>query len=420
LHGPPGTGKSSFAYRMSRLLKRDIICFKLSKYTTFEDLFHDLCNPQKFLSNRKPENLIYLFDEFDAVIERLAGGDTVTHDEYVKNKLALDYEEQKHRKRLNDILRHPLNPIMMTLTRMIREYIPNGLVQVKKPTTETPSGDKPVTNTADRQEDIDIEKDKYITEKICDILLDNLNDAADITRLAQQIKSEFILPWNVKTTMECTGFAGAFRAVQIKTSINGLVRCLLNPGQWELLEYYSEYTLDRHKLKLPEDFKNFVKAWSIETYNSAKGAIFNTSRKRLRFEDLQEIFDGAVPIIGAIIIATTNRYEFIREKCPALVRAGRLTPYYFGNMTDVAMKQLTEYYFKRSPTFKIGKCDKLMPALVVNVAMQCIFKNPDNDKAYEDFAMKVQNIITESANIQPTTIVSKPDNDESNNDDNDK
>jgi hypothetical protein len=61
--------------------------------------------------------------------------------------------------------------------------------------------------------------------------------------------------------------------------------------------------------------------------------------------DLLEIFQGPVPREGQIIIATTNKYDEIKEVCPALFRPGRLTPVEFGYMTCKEVNELANVYF---------------------------------------------------------------------------
>ena len=75
LHGPPGTGKSSFAYRVAMTLKRDIISMDLTKYPNrfiIDKLMHGYINV--CLSNGNmisPSQSVYVFDEFDRTIEFL-------------------------------------------------------------------------------------------------------------------------------------------------------------------------------------------------------------------------------------------------------------------------------------------------------------------------------------------------------------
>lgn len=75
LHGPPGTGKSSFAYRVAMTLKRDIISMDLTKYPNryiIDKLMHGYINV--CLNNGhmiSPSQSVYVFDEFDRSIEFL-------------------------------------------------------------------------------------------------------------------------------------------------------------------------------------------------------------------------------------------------------------------------------------------------------------------------------------------------------------
>lgn len=72
--------------------------------------------------------------------------------------------------------------------------------------------------------------------------------------------------------------------------------------------------------------------------------------------DLLDILQGSMSINGSVIIAMTNRYEFIRDTCPELVRDGRLTPVYFDYLDKNSFIELCNYHFKNKPTNEQIKC----------------------------------------------------------------
>jgi hypothetical protein len=70
----------------------------------------------------------------------------------------------------------------------------------------------------------------------------------------------------------------------------------------------------------------------------------------IQLHDLLEIFQGVVPAMQSIIIATTNCFEELQRICPALFRIGRLTPVPFHQFDLSTLNQLTNFYFHKSIT----------------------------------------------------------------------
>ena len=62
-------------------------------------------------------------------------------------------------------------------------------------------------------------------------------------------------------------------------------------------------------------------------------------------QDLLEVLQGPVARPGQIIIATTNRLDDLVAKCPALFRAGRLTPVHFDYLKRAEVNKLAAFYF---------------------------------------------------------------------------
>jgi ATP-dependent 26S proteasome regulatory subunit len=92
--------------------------------------------------------------------------------------------------------------------------------------------------------------------------------------------------------------------------------------------------------------------------------------------DLLEIFQGPVPREGQIIIATTNKYDEIKEVCPALFRPGRLTPVEFGYMTSKEVNELANVYFGHEVDIKFNP--QIPTSKIIEIALYAKLNNdPD-------------------------------------------
>lgn len=61
-------------------------------------------------------------------------------------------------------------------------------------------------------------------------------------------------------------------------------------------------------------------------------------------DDFLSIISGPIHIPGLIIMAMTNDFAYIKNECPALVRAGRFTPVLFDNGDAALYKQIVTHY----------------------------------------------------------------------------
>lgn len=72
LHGPPGTGKSSYAWRIAMALGRHIVSIDLRTIKDRHTILTVLRNPVVAGRHVKPSDVVFIFDEFDIVVQELA------------------------------------------------------------------------------------------------------------------------------------------------------------------------------------------------------------------------------------------------------------------------------------------------------------------------------------------------------------
>lgn len=120
-------------------------------------------------------------------------------------------------------------------------------------------------------------------------------------------------------------------------------------------------------------------------------SVKKTVNKDISLKDMLEIFQGAVPNEGLIIIATTNHYEEIQKLCPALFRPGRLTPIYFGEPTRETIIQMCQYYFDREPDFDIPDELRYPTSKIINICLEASMSN-----GYDYFRDELINLFKKS------------------------
>lgn len=106
---------------------------------------------------------------------------------------------------------------------------------------------------------------------------------------------------------------------------------------------------------------------------------FSFNEEDITINDLLEIFQGPVPLDGSIIIATTNFIEEIKKMCPALIRHGRLTPVYFGNLEDLTFQEMSVHFFGTPIDVTIGET-KIPPSHAVDLMADIRLNRTDLDK----------------------------------------
>lgn len=104
------------------------------------------------------------------------------------------------------------------------------------------------------------------------------------------------------------------------------------------------YIREQKQLK-DENYDQMIELVKSEKYEAVK--IKDDKTNDLRLRDLLEIFQGPIPFEQMIIMATTNKYQEIKEMCPELFRPGRLTPVHFDYINKETLQEISMYYFQQ-------------------------------------------------------------------------
>jgi hypothetical protein len=86
--------------------------------------------------------------------------------------------------------------------------------------------------------------------------------------------------------------------------------------------------------------------------------------------DLLELFQGPVQLEGMIVIATTNKYDEIKDICPELFRPGRLTPIYFGYINAATIQDISQHFFKRKINWRLPEQISVPTSVIISLAMK--------------------------------------------------
>jgi hypothetical protein len=132
---------------------------------------------------------------------------------------------------------------------------------------------------------------------------------------------------------------------------------------------------------ITSDIKSLVKDLTSDTQNDD-----------LSLQDLLELFQGPIPIKDRLIVATTNNFEEIKIKIPALFRSGRLTPVEFNYLDWNSLNELSQYYFDKQLT--IPKKDiRIATSQIVEIAVKYALI----DKDFNGFQSELSNLINRAS-----------------------
>jgi len=71
LHGPPGTGKSTFAYRVAMCLNRHVISLDLRLIKSRSEIYQIMKSPSNGYIPLQPKDVVFILDEFDLTVREL-------------------------------------------------------------------------------------------------------------------------------------------------------------------------------------------------------------------------------------------------------------------------------------------------------------------------------------------------------------
>lgn len=115
----------------------------------------------------------------------------------------------------------------------------------------------------------------------------------------------------------------------------------------------------------------------------------DNKNNQLKLRDLLEIFQGPIPFDQMIIMATTNKYEEIKEMCPELFRPGRLTPVHFDYINKETLQEISMFYFKRKLDCYIPDVLSIPTSQIIELAFESL-NMPDS---YDYFTNKFNILI---------------------------
>ena len=137
--------------------------------------------------------------------------------------------------------------------------------------------------------------------------------------------------------------------------------------------------------------KQNIKNVKYEKYFTSEKEDGVNGPDELMLDDLLEIIQGPVPKNGSIIIATTNKYEEIKELCPALFRPGRLTPVLFDYADKYTVNEMCKHFYNKELKEKIDIYKyKISPSQLIQFVTESKIAN-DSDP-YEYFINQIKKI----------------------------
>lgn len=325
LHGAPGTGKSSFIYRIATLLKMSIISIDLSLYIDKKKELYALFHGQEFslpgvdTKQNTSKNCIIILEEFDNCIEKLIELENI----YKYRKLLI--QEQITRRQ---------NSLHKKIDRAS-----DNLAKITKPTKKVSDNASDISDDYDGLESV--------SQRGHDEEMSKDEDLSSLLKKAKRHKA---------------------RSKQAEPGdFKSYVNDSLHDDDDD--DVFGDPKTDKDLTKVAVDLDKIIRSTNEENRSDI-----------LRLSDLLELFQGPIPIKDRIIIATTNHFEKIRQSLPALFRPGRLTPLEFSYLDWTSLNELTKYYFNTNM-----KCDSFEVIIPTSQIIEMAIKHTTTGNNFVQF-----------------------------------
>lgn len=131
----------------------------------------------------------------------------------------------------------------------------------------------------------------------------------------------------------------------------------------------------------------------IDSMTKAYDKIGGLEGEMVTLADLLTVFQGAVPIEGCIIVAMTNRYEELTQLCPALFRAGRLSPVQFEHFDMKMLSDVVKMYFGQEIKYETNHQLEIPPSEIMEIITPAMIQHHTYDQFIVKLKEKVAGII---------------------------
>jgi hypothetical protein len=343
LHGPPGTGKSSFAYRIAKALGREIVTVDLRDFDKKRDIIGIFDNPEEHVSWKsfKSSSCVYVLDEFDISVKYL----------YAKQQKQFNKDKKFER-----ILKKQIMNNSKLLEKSGHLLSAPGVNNVNGPydNVNHPQ-DQNQQNTAGTGTGIDLSNYSF---EDSDSDYDSDSSSESVPDSNFNIKKKDDEDKDNKDDKDDKDKDDKDKDNKDKDD---------KDKDDKEKEDKEKKDKKKKKKKKQDILKKYAKS------------------DELCLKDLLTILQGPIPTEGRIIIGTTNDYEGIKDLCPELVRPGRMTPILFDNLNIDSFNEICEYYFATKSTFDFDGTMKVPPSEITELCLKCKI----NNKSFEYFIEQV-------------------------------